>query len=187
MRGITLWFTGLPCCGKTTIAKLVKENLEKTNFKVGHLDGDVVRETLTSDLGFSKDDRRKNLERVSFVAKLLTRNKVITLCTFVSPYRETRAWLRKEIGNFIEIYCKCSVEECARRDVKGMYAKAFKGEIKGFTGVDDPYEAPENAEIVLDTERRSEIKCRDQVLAFLFQRHRAESIEKGCIDEVEKD
>ena len=154
-KGVTIWFTGLPCCGKTTIAKKVYEILINKEYKVEHLDGDIVREELTSDLGFSKEDRDENLKRVSFVAKLLSRNNIIVLATFVSPYRKRRQKSKKEIKNFVLIYVKCSIEECKKRDVKGMYKKAMEGKIKNFTGVDDPYEEPKNPDLVIDSENET--------------------------------
>ena len=155
-RGFTAWFTGLPCSGKTTVADRVAEMLMERGLKVERLDGDIVRKGLTSDLGFSKEDRDENIKRVTFVAKLLTRNGVAVLATFVSPYRERRLKSREEIGEFVEVYVRCPVEACMERDVKGMYKKALAGEITGFTGVDDPYEEPENPELVLDTDRETE-------------------------------
>ena len=154
-KGVTIWFTGLPCSGKTTIADRVAEKLRDQGHRVERLDGDIVRKSLTSDLGFSKEDRDENIKRVTFVAKLLTRNGVKVLATFVSPYRERRMRSREEIGEFMEVYVRCSVEECMKRDVKGMYRKAMAGEITGFTGVDDPYEEPQNPELVLDTDEET--------------------------------
>ena len=154
-KGVTVWFTGLPCSGKTTIADGVAEELRGHGHRVERLDGDIVRKSLTSDLGFSKEDRDENIKRVTFVAKLLTRNGVKVLATFVSPYIERRMKTREEIGEFMEVYVKCSVEECMRRDVKGMYRKALAGEITGFTGVDDPYEEPPSPELVLDTNKET--------------------------------
>jgi len=154
-KGFTAWFTGLPCCGKTTVADKVAEILQSKGYKVERLDGDIVREYITSDLGFSKKDRDENLKRVSFVAKLLTRNGVAVLATFVSPYKERRNKLRKEIKDFVEIYVKCPVELCMKRDVKGMYKKALAGKIKNFTGVDDPYEEPENPELTIETDKET--------------------------------
>ena len=167
MKGVTVWFTGLPCSGKTTIADRVAEILKKEGYKVERLDGDIVRKHLTRDLGFTKEDREENLRRVGFVAKLLTRNGVIVLASFVSPYREIRKYLREEIGSFIEVYVKASPEECARRDVKGMWAKAKAGEIKNFTGHDDPYEEPENPELILNTEEESVEESTKKVIDFL--------------------
>jgi len=132
-RGFTLWFTGLPCSGKTVLADAVAEELKKKGMKVERLDGDIVRKSLTRDLGFTEEDRNMNIERVTFVAKLLTRNGVAVLASFVSPYNKIRDYSRKEIGDYILVYAKCSLEECETRDVKGMYAKARSGEIKNFT------------------------------------------------------
>ena len=123
-KGVTVWFTGLPCSGKTSVADRVAELLRERGHRVERLDGDIVRKGLTSDLGFSKEDRDENIKRVTFVAKLLTRNGVKVLATFVSPYIERRDKSREEIGDFIEVYVRCPLDECIRRDVKGMYLKA---------------------------------------------------------------
>ena len=163
-RGFTAWFTGLPCSGKTTIADGVAEVLRGRGLKVERLDGDIVRKDLTSDLGFSKEDRDENIKRVTYVAKLLTRNGVAVLATFVSPYRERRAKTREEIGDFVEIYTRCPVEICIERDEKGMYKKAIAGEIKNFTGIDDPYEEPEDPELILDTDKMGVEECVQKVL-----------------------
>ncbi len=154
-RGFTLWFTGLPCSGKSVVADGVAEILRGRGLRVERLDGDIVRQDLTRDLGFSREDRNENIRRVTFVAKLLTRNGVAVLTSFISPYREIRARSRREIGNYIEVYAKCPLEVCIRRDVKGMYQKAIRGEIKEFTGVSDPYEEPENPEILLETDKET--------------------------------
>jgi adenylylsulfate kinase len=151
-QSFTVWFTGIPCCGKTTIADQVAIVLKKKDYTVERLDGDVVRQGLTSDLGFSKKDRDENIRRATFVAKMLTRNNVIVLATFVSPYREQRRNARNEIERFVEVYVRCPVEICMKRDVKGMYQKALGGKIKHFTGVDDPYEEPEHPELILNTD-----------------------------------
>lgn len=164
MKGVTVWFTGLPCSGKSTIADAVAEVLRKRGYKVERLDGDILRKHISKDLGFSKEDRFENLRRAGFIAKLLTRNGIIVLASFVSPYREIRNELRKEIGEFMEVYVKASPETCAKRDVKGMWAKAMRGEIKNFTGWDDPYEEPENPELVLDTEKLTLEECVEKVL-----------------------
>ena len=154
-KGFTLWFTGLPCSGKSVLAKAVAEDLKKRGMKVERLDGDIVRKSLTKDLGFSEEDRNMNIERVTFVAKLLTRNGVAVLASFVSPYNKIRAYSRKEIGDYILVYVKCSLEECERRDVKGMYAKARVGEIKNFTGIDHPFEEPDTADIIVETDKQT--------------------------------
>ena len=169
-RGFTLWFTGLSGAGKTTIAKLVAQQLHDRGLKVERLDGDIVRKSLTRDLGFSKEERDRNIERVTFVAKLLTRNGVAVLCSFISPYRERRAKSRREIGEFLEVYVECPVGVCAQRDVKGLYAKAFAGEIANFTGVSDPYEEPEEPEIVCHTAQETPEESATNVVAYL-ERH----------------
>jgi adenylyl-sulfate kinase len=153
--GFTLWFTGLSGSGKSTIAHLVGPELDRRGCIVEYLDGDTVRMHLSKGLGFSKEDRDTNIERIGWVASRLTRQGGAIICAAISPYVETRAKARamvEEFGSFVEVYVKASVEECARRDVNGLYAKAFAGEIKGFTGVDDPYEEPASPEIVVDTE-----------------------------------
>jgi adenylyl-sulfate kinase len=146
------------------VADLVATELKNKGLRVERLDGDIVRESLTRDLGFSKEDRDKNIERVTFVAKLLSRNGVAVLVSFVSPYRQARDNARKECTNFVEVFVDTPVEECEKRDVKGMYAKARAGEIKDFTGVDDPYEVPLKPELVLETVETTEEQCRDQVI-----------------------
>jgi adenylylsulfate kinase len=153
--GFALWFTGLSGAGKTTIAHLVGPELEARGHIVEYLDGDTVRTHLSKGLGFSKEDRDTNIERIGWVAGRLVRHGAAVICAAISPYEATRAHAREtieEFGPFVEVYVKASVKECARRDVKGLYEKAFAGEITGFTGVDDPYEEPAGAEVVLDTE-----------------------------------
>jgi adenylyl-sulfate kinase len=149
--GVTIWFTGLSGSGKTALALRLEQELRRRGLKVERLDGDIVRQGLTRDLGFSKEDRDKNIERVTFVAKLLTRNGVAVLCSFISPYREVRARSRAEIGNFVEVYCYASLETLIERDVKGLYKKAIAGEIENFTGISDPYEPPETPEVTVDS------------------------------------
>ena len=154
--GFTLWFTGLSGSGKSTIAHLVGPALDERGCIVEYLDGDTVRTHLSKGLGFSKEDRDTNIERIRWVASRLTRQGAAVICAAISPYEETRRKARElveQYGQFVEVFVKASVNECARRDVKGLYEKAFAGEIKGFTGVDDPYEEPAAAEIVIDTEQ----------------------------------
>jgi len=150
-KGVTVWFTGLSGSGKTALALRLEEELRKRSLRVERLDGDIVRQGLTRDLGFSKEDRDKNIERVTFVAKLLTRNGVAVLCSFISPYREVRAISRQEIGHFVEVYCYAPLEALMARDVKGLYKKAIAGEIPNFSGISDPYEPPENSEVTIDS------------------------------------
>ena len=154
-KGFTLWFTGLPCSGKSVLADAVAEGLKSKGMKVERLDGDIVRKSLTKDLGFTEEDRNMNIERVTFVAKLLTRNGVAVLASFVSPYNKIRAYSRKEIGNYILVFVKCPVEVCEERDVKGMYAKARAGEIKDFTGIDHSFEDPNNPDIIVETDKQT--------------------------------
>jgi adenylyl-sulfate kinase len=153
--GFTLWFTGLSGSGKTTIAHLVGPELERRGHIVEYLDGDTVRTHLSKGLGFSKEDRDTNIERIGWVAAKLTRHGAAVIAAAISPYEETRRKARELVeayGPFVEVHVDASVDECAKRDVKGLYAKAFAGEIKGFTGVDDPYEIPANPELVVNTE-----------------------------------
>jgi adenylyl-sulfate kinase len=151
-QGFTVWLTGLSCSGKSTLSNILETELRKRGrTKIEILDGDVVRTNLSKGLGFSKEDRDTNIKRIGFVCKLLTRNGVVAISAAISPYREVRDYNRKEIGNFVEVYCKCPLEVCVKRDVKGLYKKALAGEIKNYTGVDDPYEEPLNPEVILET------------------------------------
>lgn len=154
-RGVVVWFTGLPGSGKTTVAEALRKRLRNAGYRVELLDGDWVRKTINTDAGFTRDQRRTHLLRVAWISRLLARNGVIVLCSFVSPYKDVRAGIRRIVEEeipFIEVYAKCSLEECIRRDPKGLYKKALAGEIKNFTGLDDPYEEPENPELIIDTE-----------------------------------
>jgi adenylyl-sulfate kinase len=168
--GFTLWFTGLSGAGKTTIAHLVGPELDRRGLVVEYLDGDNVRQHLSKGLGFSKEDRDTNIERVGWVASRLTRQGGAVITAAISPYEETRRKARamvEEWGAFVEVFVSASVEECARRDVKGLYEKAFRGEITGFTGVDDPYEEPSHPELVLETEAYAPEESARLVLARL--------------------
>jgi adenylylsulfate kinase len=169
-QGFTIWFTGLPCCGKTTIANQVAVLLKKRNFLVEQLDGDIIRQNFSSDLSFSKKDRDENIKRATFLAKMLSRNNVIVLASFVSPYRKQRMKARKEIKHFVEVYVRCPVKICMRRDVKGMYKKALEGKIQHFTGVDDPYEEPENPELIVDTDIESVEESVEKVMKKIEER-----------------
>jgi adenylylsulfate kinase len=150
-EGFTVWFTGLSGAGKSTLAEMLFHELRRRDRKVELLDGDVVRTNLSKGLGFSKEDRDTNILRIGFVANLLTRNGVACVVSAISPYRYARNQCRAMIKEFVEVHVHATVEECARRDVKGLYQKAMAGEIKGFTGVDDPYEPPQSPEIFIDT------------------------------------
>jgi adenylylsulfate kinase len=154
-RGVTIWFTGLSGAGKSTLAEALYHELRRRDMKIELLDGDVVRTNLSKGLGFSKEDRDTNILRIGFVANLLTRNGVASIVSAISPYREARNQCRAMIRDFVEVYVHATVEECARRDVKGLYQKAMAGEITGFTGVDDPYEPPQSPEIFVDTMTQS--------------------------------
>jgi adenylyl-sulfate kinase len=170
-KGFTLWFTGLSGAGKTTISEIVEKELRDRGSRVEVLDGDVVRENLSKGLGFSKEDRDTNIRRIAFVADLLSRNGVPVITAAISPYREIRDEARALMGDrFIEVFVKASVEVCAERDVKGLYEKAFKGEIKEFTGVSDPYEPPLSPELTLDTEHDSAEEDARKILSLLEDR-----------------
>jgi adenylylsulfate kinase len=168
--GFTLWFTGLSGSGKSTIAHVIGPELDRRGLVVEYLDGDSVRQHLSKGLGFSKEDRDTNIERIGWVASRLTRQGGAVIAAAISPYREMRAKARamvEEFAPFVEVFVATSLDECARRDVNGLYKKAFAGEIKGFTGVDDPYEEPENAEIVVETEGRTPEESAAVVIAKL--------------------
>ncbi len=165
-QGFVLWFTGLSQSGKTTNA-LEVYNALKDNYRLEYLDGDVVREHLSRDLGFSKADRDENIKRVTFVAKLLSQNQTGVLCAFISPYRAQRERIREEVTNFVEVFCDSSLEHCEARDTKGLYQKARAGEIENFTGISDPYEIPENPEIVLDTVNNTPSENAEKIIAYL--------------------
>ncbi len=153
--GFTIWFTGLSGAGKSTLAEIIEQGLKERGHNVEVLDGDEVRTHLSKGLGFSKEDRDTNIKRIAFVSKLLTRNGVASISAAIAPYREARAWAREEIGNFVEVYVKCPLEVCRQRDVKGLYKLVDEGKIKNFTGVDDPYEEPEDPEVVVETDKES--------------------------------
>lgn len=166
-RGVTIWFTGLSGAGKTTINDALTKKLRDRNLKLEVLDGDIVRTNLTKGLGFSKEDRDENVRRIGFVANLLTRNGVIVLVAAISPYRAIRDEVRDRIGDFVEVYVSAPVEVCEQRDVKGLYAKARSGEIKQFTGISDPYEAPLNPEVNCETQNETLEESVNKVIAKL--------------------
>jgi len=169
-KGFTVWFTGLSGSGKSTIAEMLYHEFQARGMKTEILDGDVVRTNLSKGLGFSKEDRDTNIMRIGFVANLLTRNGVAAICCPISPYKETRDANRELIGEFVEVYVHATVEELAEnRDPKGLYKKALAGEITGFTGVDDPYEVPENPELVVDTMTESPEESLQHVLTALVK------------------
>ncbi|PWW45010.1 MULTISPECIES: adenylyl-sulfate kinase [Paenibacillus] len=165
--GVTLWFTGLSGSGKTTLSRCVEQQLKRMGVATETLDGDILRDQIFRGLGFSKEDRSLNIRTAAYLAQLLTRHGVIVLASFISPYRDMREQCRQRIGPFLEVYVKCSWEECARRDTKGLYRKALSGEIKHFTGLTDPYEEPLHPELIVDTENTSEEQCTEQIIAYL--------------------
>ncbi|MBI3321799.1 MAG: adenylyl-sulfate kinase [Candidatus Omnitrophica bacterium] len=168
-QGFTVWLTGLSGAGKSTLSGKVAVELRRRGLNVEILDGDEVRTNLSKGLGFSKEDRDTNIKRIGYVCKLLTRNGVVAISAAISPYREARDHNRQQIGRFIEVYVKCSIEELTRRDVKGLYQKALAGEIQNFTGVSDPYEPPTRPEITVDTERQDEDESLRAILTYLEQ------------------
>lgn len=167
MRGFTVWLTGLPCSGKSTLSTCLGAELLARGCRVEVLDGDVVRTNLSRGLGFSREDRDINILRIGFVAHLLSRNGVVVLVAAVSPYAGVRHQVREQIGQFVEVHVDCPVSECERRDVKGMYAKARAGTIRGFTGVDDPYEPPEHPEVSVYTVHETVAESSQKILSVL--------------------
>jgi adenylyl-sulfate kinase len=166
-RGFTLWFTGLSGSGKTTVSRIVAQILRDRGKKVEILDGDVVRMNLSKGLGFSKEDRDINIRRIGFVCHLLSRNGIVAIGAAISPYKAIRDENRALIGDFVEVYARCTMDELVKRDVKGLYKKALAGEIKGFTGVDDPYEPPEKPEIVFDSDKETPEQSAAMIIAVL--------------------
>ncbi len=169
-KGFTIWFTGLSGAGKTTIADAIEPLLRERGIsRLEKLDGDVVRTHLSKGLGFSKEDRDTNIRRIGWVAEVLSRNGVCVIASAISPYREIRDEVRGNIGDFVEVYVQCSIPELTRRDVKGLYEKALKGEIANFTGVSDPYEEPLNPEVTVDSEAEELDESVAKVMAKLEQ------------------
>jgi adenylylsulfate kinase len=170
VTGFTVWFTGLSGAGKSTLAEMLDDELRKRGLKVEMLDGDVVRTNLSKGLGFSKEDRDTNILRIGFVAQLLTRNDVATIVSAISPYREARNKCREMIGDFVEVFVSAPLDVCIERDVKGLYKQAIAGELPSFTGVSDPYEPPDNPELVLETDLMSKEECLQMILDTLQER-----------------
>lgn len=166
-RGVTVWLTGLSGAGKSTITDALEAELRARGCKLEVLDGDIVRTNLTKGLGFSKEDRDINIRRIGFVSHLLTRNGVIVLVSAISPYRAVREEVRATIGDFVEVYVSAPLEVCESRDVKGLYKKARAGEIKQFTGIDDPYEPPANPEVNCETHKETLEESVGKVIAKL--------------------
>ena len=167
--GFTIWFTGLSGAGKSTLSEVIEQRLKASGRNVEVLDGDIVRTHLSKGLGFSREDRDTNIKRIAFVCSLLTRNGVACISAANSPYRDTREWARKEIGNFVEVYIKCPIDVCRERDVKGLYKLADEGKIKEFTGVSDPYEEPVHPELIVETDKETVEESVERIFAKLTQ------------------
>ena len=171
-KGLVIWLTGLPGSGKTTIANKVASILREKRYRVEVIDGDWARKTISLGAGYTREERKIHLHRIAWVARLLARNGVIVICSFVSPYRDVRKMIREIISEeapFIEVYVKCPLEECIRRDPKGLYKKALRGEIKHFTGISDPYEEPLNPEITVDTVNNSVEENASTIINYLSE------------------
>ena len=167
-KGFVLWFTGFSGAGKSTIADAVYEKLNSDGYNVERLDGDIVRENLTKDLGFTKEDRAENIKRVAFVVSLLAKHSIVVVASFISPYKKERDLVRSMCKNFIEVYISTPLKICEKRDPKGLYAKARRGEIKDFTGISDPYEVPKNPEIKIYGDKKKEIRKNvDTIIRYL--------------------
>jgi len=169
MQAAAIWLTGIPASGKSTISILLRDYLQKNNMPVIILDGDEIRKTVSKDLGFSPQDRKEHNRRVIEIAKLLVKNNFTAIIPLISPYKETRDLARKEIPNFVEVYVKASLDTCIKRDPKGLYQKAKNGEITNLTGLQSPYEEPENPEVIVDTEKNSPQQCLDMITSKLQQ------------------
>lgn len=163
-KGLVVWLTGLSGSGKTTVARTVEDALKSMNRCVVVLDGDEIRRHLSSDLGFSRKDRELNVERVANLSHILSRSGIITIVALISPFRNSREYARKIVGDFVEVWVKCSLETCKKRDPKGLYAKVKMGEITNFTGIDQDYEIPLNPEITLDTDRETLQQCSQKIM-----------------------
>lgn len=185
-RAFTLWLTGLSGAGKSTLAHRVAQHMHRRGHKVEVLDGDVVRTHLSRGLGFSIQDRATNVQRIAFVCNLLTRNGVICIAAAISPYREPRAWARQHIGDFVEVYVRCPLEVCRQRDVKGLYRRVDAGEIRGFTGVDDPYEEPEQPEVVVWTDRETVEESVARILARVAELGYLDAVEPEAVGPGER-
>lgn len=165
--GFTVWLTGLSSAGKSTLARHVADRLRQAGYKVESLDGDIVRQRLCRDLGFSKEDRDENIRRIGFVAELLSRNGVVVIVSAISPYRAVREEMRRQIPNFVEIYVNAPLEVCERRDIKGLYRRARAGELRGMTGIDDPYEPPFTPDLECRTDLETVEQSVEKILAHL--------------------
>ena len=178
-QGFTLWFTGLSGAGKTTVSRVIEDDLRARGMKVEVLDGDVVRENLSKGLGFSKEDRDTNIRRIGWVCEVLSRNGVVAIAAAISPYREIRDEIRGKVENFVEVYAECPIPVLAERDVKGLYKKALAGEIKNFTGVSDPYEAPLNPEVTYHSDKETVQESAEKILSKLEEMELIPLMEKA--------
>lgn len=166
-KGVTVWLTGLSGAGKTTLGQMLLEEMLSRGLKVELMDGDLVRRDLCRDLGFSMEDRIKNIERVVFVAKLLNKHGITVVSSFITPYQRMRDYCREKLGRYVEIFVNCPLEVLIERDAKGLYRRALAGEIKGFTGVSDPFEKPENPDLVVYTDSESPEESLNKIIDFL--------------------
>ncbi len=180
--GFTIWFTGLSGAGKSTLSAILDQELRERGHKVEVLDGDVIRTNLSKGLGFSKEDRDTNIRRIGWVCEVLTRNDVVAIAAAISPYRAVRDEVREKIGRFVEVFVEVSLEEAINRDVKGLYKKALAGEIKGFTGVDDPYEAPLDPDVTVHTDRETPEESAARILEVLEQRGYLQAVEEAYVN-----
>jgi adenylylsulfate kinase len=185
-RGVTVWFTGLPSSGKTTLSRHLAGLLSRAGLEVEVLDGDSIRTNLCRGLGFSKEDRDENIRRIGFVAGLLARHGVIVLVSAIAPYRGVREELRKTLATFVEVYVHAPLEICESRDVKGHYKKARNGEIKGFTGVDAPYEPPLQPDVECRTDAESVEESAAKVLGFLKTRYPHLAVDNAAVRRLEE-
>jgi adenylyl-sulfate kinase len=179
--GFTIWFTGLSGAGKSTLSNILERELRERGHRVEVLDGDVIRTNLSKGLGFSKEDRDTNIRRIGWVCEVLTRNDVVAIAAAISPYRAVREEVREKIGRFVEVFVHVSLEEAIARDVKGLYKKALAGEIKGFTGVDDPYEPPLNPDVTVHTDRETPEESAAKILDVLEQRGYLQALEEQYV------
>ena len=163
-KGVVIWLTGLPGAGKTTIGKMLYDKIRSLGFNAELLDGDELRKNISSELGFSRNDRETHAKRVAFLSHLLSRNGVITIVALISPFRSSRSYARDLNTNFLEVYVKCPIEICQKRDPKGLYSNAAAGKISNMTGVQDPYEEPLNPELVIDTEHDTPTECAGKIM-----------------------
>ncbi|MGA8534305.1 MAG: adenylyl-sulfate kinase [Candidatus Tumulicola sp.] len=182
-QGFTVWLTGLSGAGKSTIAERLAPELTARGCKVEVLDGDEVRTHLSKGLGFSREDRDINIGRISFVASLLVKHGAAVITAAISPYAQARSEARERIGSgqFVEVYVRCSLDELTRRDVKGLYAKAIAGELKHFTGVSDPYEAPEHPDVIVDSELETVDESMSKILTELERRGHVHADVKAAV------